>query len=64
MFDIDEFNPLQPIPPENRPVIDGGQYIDGAPSGTSGTVIYDGGTYANGAPVPPLFSPIINGGTY
>jgi len=64
MFDIDEFNPLQPVPPENRPIIDGGQYVDGVISGASGTIIYDGGLYANGAPVPPLFSPIINGGTY
>ena len=64
MFDIDEFNPLQPVPPENRPIIDGGQYVDGVPSGTVGTIVYDGGPYANGSPIPPLFSPIINGGTY
>jgi len=64
MFDIDEFNPLQPVPPENRPIIDGGQYLNGSPSGVSGTIIYDGGTYLNGSPLPPLFSPIINGGTY
>ena len=63
MFDIDEFNPLQPVPPENRPIIDGGQYVDGVISGASGTIIYDG-EHANGAPVPPLFSLIINGGTY
>ena len=64
MFDIDEFNPLQPVPPENRPIIDGGQYLNGSPSGVSGTIIYDGGTYLNGSTLPPLFSPIINGGTY
>ena len=55
---------LQPVPPENRPIIDGGQYVDGVPSGVTGSIIYDGGTYANGSPLPPLFSPIINGGTY
>ena len=43
MFDIDEFNPLQPVLPENRPIIDGGQYVDGVISGASGTIIYDGG---------------------
>ena len=41
---------------KNRPIIDGGQYVDGVISGASGTIIYDGGLYANGAPVPPLFS--------
>jgi hypothetical protein len=55
---------LQPVPPENRPIFDGGQYLNGSPSGVSGTIIYDGGTYLNGSTLPPLFSPIINGGTY
>ena len=51
MFDIDEFNPLQPVPPENRPIIDGGQYLNGSPSGASGTIIYDEGLSKNGAPL-------------
>ncbi len=64
MFDIDEFNPLQPVPPEARPIFDGGIYQNGSPSGVSGTIIYDGGQYLNGSTLPPLFSPIVNGGTY
>ena len=64
MFDIDEFNPLQPVPPEQRPVFDGGIYINGAASGTAPTIIYDGGQYANGSQLPPLSAPAINGGTY
>lgn len=64
MFDIDEFNPLQPVPPDERPVIDGGIYVDGVTSGTSPSIIYDGGEYLSGSGVPPLFRPAINGGTY
>ena len=64
MFDIDEFNPLQPVPPEERPVNDGGIYVDGVTSGVAPTIIYDGGQYANGSQLPPLFAPAINGGTY
>ena len=64
MFDIDEFNPLQPVPPDERPVIDGGIYIDGITSGTAPSIIYDGGEYLSGSGLPPLFRPAINGGTY
>lgn len=64
MFDIDEFNPLQPVPPDERPVYDGGQYFNGVASGLAPTIIYDGGQYANGVNLPPLLRPAINGGTY
>jgi hypothetical protein len=64
MFDIDEFNPLQPVPPEERPVVDGGIYVDGVASGVIPSIIYDGGEYLSGSGVPPLFRPAINGGTY
>ena len=64
MFDIDEFNPLQPVPPEERPVVDGGIYVDGVASGVIPSIIYDGGEYLSGSGIPPLFRPAINGGTY
>lgn len=65
MFDIDTFNPLQPIPPENRPIVDGGGYDDGVViSGGLFTTIYDGGEYLNGSPLPPEFRPLVNGGVY
>jgi hypothetical protein len=65
MFDIDTFNPLQPVPPGARPIYDGGTYLNGAVvSGASPTFIYDGGSYLNGSGLPPLFRPSINGGTY
>lgn len=64
MFDIDTFNPLQPVPPENRPIVDGGIYDNGVTSGSLPAITYDGGEYLNGSPLPPLFRPQINGGTY
>lgn len=64
MFDIDEFNPLQPVPPEARPRIDGGVYVDGVISGVVPSIIYDGGEYTSGSGLPPYFRPIVNGGTY
>ena len=65
MFDIDTFNPLQPVPPGQRPISDGGTYLNGVVvSGASPTFIYDGGSYLNGSGLPPLFRPSINGGTY
>ena len=65
MFDIDEFNPLQPVPPEERPRFDGGVYVNGVRvSGANPTLIYDGGTYANGSPTGPISQAVINGGTY
>ena len=64
MFDIDEYNPLIPVPPENRPKYDGGQYEDGIPVGSGALILYDGGTFINGVNQPPLFRPSINGGTY
>jgi len=64
-FDIDTFNPLQPVPPENTPIADGGTYLNGiVVSGISPIIIYDGGDYLNGSGLPPLYRPSINGGTY
>lgn len=65
MFDIDTFNPLQPVPPEARPILDGGTYLNGITvSGITPSIIYDGGSYLSGSGLPPLFRPAINGGTY
>jgi hypothetical protein len=65
MFFLDNFNPLIPIPPENRPIYDGGQYEDGIPVSSGAALILDGGLYRNGNIVrPPIFRPAINGGTY
>lgn len=65
MFFLDEYNPLIPVPPENRPIYDGGQYEDGVPVGSGAVIIYDGGRYLNGNIVrPPIFRPAINGGVY
>jgi len=65
MFDIDTFNPLQPVPPENTPIADGGTYLNGiVVSGFSPIIIYDGGAYLSGSGLPPLYRPSINGGTY
>ena len=65
MFDIDVYNPLQPVPPENTPIADGGTYLNGVTaSGFSPIIIYDGGDYLDGSGLPPLYRPSINGGTY
>ena len=65
MFDIDVYNPLQPVPPENTPIADGGTYLNGVTvSGISPIIIYDGGDYLDGSGLPPLYRPSINGGTY
>ena len=65
MFDIDEFNPLQPVPPDARPRLDGGTYLNGVRvSGANPSFIYNGGTYLNGSLTPPLSESLINGGTY
>ena len=64
MLDIDEFNPLQPVPPENRPIIDGGQYVDGVISEQVGRLFTTVGFMQTELLSRSLFSPIINGGTY
>ena len=65
MFNIDDFNPLIPIPPDSRPKYDGGLYKDGIAVPTGVAFIWDGGLYRNGDIIrPPIFRPSINGGTY
>ena len=65
MFFLDDFNPLIPVPPENIPIVDGGQYENGIPVGSGALLIYDCGEYLNGAIVgPPIYRSLINGGTY
>ena len=65
MFFLDEYNPLIPVPPENQPIIDGGQYEDGIAVGSGIAFIYDGGEYINGDIIrPPVFRTLVNGGTY
>ena len=65
MFPINEYNPLVPILPSDRPIYDGGQYFDGYPVTSGAAIIWDGGTYLNGGIVgPPVFRPSINGGVY
>ena len=65
MFFLDQYNPLIPIPPENRPIYDGGQYEDGITVSSGSVLILDGGNYLNGEIVrPPIFRPAINGGVY
>ena len=65
MFPIKDFNPLIPIPPDLRPIFDGGQYEDGQTTVSGGIITYDGGLYRNGDIIrPPIFRPTINGGVY
>ena len=65
MFPIKDFNPLIPIPPDLRPIYDGGQYEDGHTTVSGGIITYDGGLYRNGDIIrPPIFRPTINGGVY
>lgn len=65
MSDFDEYNPFVPIPPQDRPVYDGGVYINGNLSGIAPPFVFDGGSYLNGTLVPPpQFPQLIQGGTY